>query len=118
MARKKALIAGVLGLVGRNMAAHLAELGDWDVVGISRRFPDFESRFHHLSVDLADASDCATKLGSLRDVTHVFYAARAPHSDPAEEAVLNRQMLGNLVETMEANNGALRHINLVHGSKW
>ena len=37
MARKTALIAGAQGLVGRALVQHLEDLGDWDVIGTSRR---------------------------------------------------------------------------------
>ncbi len=33
---KRALIIGATGIVGRNLADHLAGLGDWEVTGLSR----------------------------------------------------------------------------------
>ena len=43
--RKKALIAGATGVVGRNLLRHLLTLDDWDVIAVSRRKPDVEGRY-------------------------------------------------------------------------
>ena len=34
---KKAVVVGANGIIGGNLIAHLVELGDWDIVGLSRR---------------------------------------------------------------------------------
>src|SRR6516162_2605153 len=52
--RKKALIAGATGVVGRNLLRHLLTLNDWDVIAVSRRKPDVEGRYEHVAVDLLD----------------------------------------------------------------
>ena len=52
--RKKAVIAGATGVVGRNLLRHLLTLGDWDVIAVSRRKPDVEGRYEHVAVDLLD----------------------------------------------------------------
>jgi len=36
---KKALVAGALGVTGRTLVNHLTSLGDWEVIGLSRRSP-------------------------------------------------------------------------------
>lgn len=56
---KVALVVGAHGVIGRNLIAYLATLGDWEVIGLSRR-------------------DCREKLGGpnqMSQVTHIFYAA-------------------------------------------
>ena len=113
----KAVVAGVLGVVGRHIASHLSGLENWDVVGLSRRKPD-TGEAAHVSVDLTDRADCAAKLAALEDATHIFYAARAPLPDFGEEADLNRDMLANLVESIEPVAPELEHIHVVHGTKW
>jgi uncharacterized protein YbjT (DUF2867 family) len=50
--RKKALIAGATGVVGRNLLRHLVTLDDWDVIAVSRRKPDVDGRYEHVAVDL------------------------------------------------------------------
>ena len=43
--RKKALIAGATGVVGRNLLRHLLTLDGWDVIAVSRRKPDVDGRY-------------------------------------------------------------------------
>lgn len=118
MSENKALVAGALGVVGRALIEHLDTLDDWRAVGLSRRVPDFPSRAEFRSVDLLDAADCRAKLGDLGDVTHLFYTAYTPRPTLAEEAAANLAMLVNLVEAVEPVADRLRHVLLMHGSKW
>jgi hypothetical protein len=37
---RRALVAGALGVTGRTLVHYLTSLGDWDVIGVSRREPD------------------------------------------------------------------------------
>ena len=53
-ARRKILIAGALGMVGRSALEHFETLGDWDIVGASRRSPRFTTRADWIAVDLRD----------------------------------------------------------------
>ena len=50
----KALIAGALGVVGRALVEHLDDDPEWEVIGLSRRAPDFETKATFLSLDLLD----------------------------------------------------------------
>jgi nucleoside-diphosphate-sugar epimerase len=52
VARNKVLIAGGMGVVGRAAVEHFDSLSDWDIVALSRRTPDFETRAEFLSFDL------------------------------------------------------------------
>ena len=56
MARKKALVIGGLGVIGRNLINHMAKLEDWDIVAVSRRVPDAEmaEKADFISCDLLD----------------------------------------------------------------
>lgn len=47
MAHKKALIVGPFGVIGRNLVHYLSKQQDWDIVGLSRRSPDFASIGSH-----------------------------------------------------------------------
>src|SRR4026208_1317992 len=86
MARKKALIAGATGVVGRNLLRHLLGTGEWDIVALSRRTPDVEGAYTHIAVDLLNAAECKAKLGHLSDVTHIFFAALAANRELAQAA--------------------------------
>jgi len=118
MAKQKALIAGATGVVGRNLLKHLLDRGDWEVVALSRRRPDIEGDYQHIPADLMDAANCRIQLGGLSDVTHIFYAAYVEKADLTEWVDSNVAMLRNLVEAMEAIAPGLKHIHVMHGTKW
>ena len=44
MAARTAVIVGALGVIGRNLLHHLERLADWEIVGLARRAPDFDTR--------------------------------------------------------------------------
>lgn len=114
-----ALIAGVSGIVGRGIATRLLGEG-WRVIGLSRTPPKPAiDGLEHVSADLTDARDLRDALGPAgADVTHVFYAGRAPDPDPAVEAARNTAMLVNTVEAVTAKGASLAHVHAVHGTKW
>jgi nucleoside-diphosphate-sugar epimerase len=116
MARKTAVVAGALGVIGRHLTAHLAALDDWDVIGLSRRAADFDSPAQHISVDLLDREDCAAKLAGLDGATHVFYAALQGALE-ADNVAPNIAMLVNLVDTLEPVAKGLELVSLMQGGK-
>jgi nucleoside-diphosphate-sugar epimerase len=123
MTRHTVLVAGALGVVGRGVVEHLSTDGDPDIVGLSRRTPDYESRATFLSLDLLDRAACDQRLSALRDVTHVVYAAVNEQPDlvsgwrQTEHADANFLMLRNLFEVVERSAPALQHITLLQGAK-
>jgi nucleoside-diphosphate-sugar epimerase len=116
MAKKKALVIGGLGVIGRRLVQHLSDLPDWDTVAVSRRAPDFESRAKFISADLLDRADAKAKLGGLDDVTHIFYAA-LDGGLRAENVERNLALLVNPVEAVEPVAGNLQRIVLMQGGK-
>ncbi|MBT3791318.1 MAG: SDR family oxidoreductase [Alphaproteobacteria bacterium] len=117
MADKKAVVVGGLGVIGRNLINTLNKDPAWDVVGLSRRVPDFKSDAEFISVDLLNRQDAEQKLAGLTDVTHIFYAAFQGRPVWAEHNAPNLAMLVNAVEPIEAASPGLRHVNLVQGNK-
>lgn len=117
------LVAGALGAVGRAALEHFETLDGWDVIALSRRTPDFKNRAEWLSVDLTDAADCADKIGKLRGVTHLVYAAVYEMEDVArgwltrEHADVNLKMLQNLFRPLADACSSLRHVTLLQGTK-
>lgn len=109
-----AVVAGVSGLIGRRIAAHLVQHG-WDVIGLARRPPGGPAQ-RHVAVDLTDAAESRMKLAPLR-VTHLFYAARYDHPEGVpESATVNTTMLRNALNGL--CDAGLTHVNLVHGTKY
>jgi len=117
MAKKKALVVGALGVIGRRLIQHLEETGSWDIVGLSRRAPDFPSKATYISVDLLDRADAEAKLAHLTDVTHIFYTAFQARPTWAEHDAPNLAMLVNTVEPVAAVSPALEHVQLMEGNK-
>ncbi|MEL6964796.1 MAG: SDR family oxidoreductase [Pseudomonadota bacterium] len=116
--KNTALVVGATGVVGRNLLRHLLSQEHWDVVSISRRTPDVAGTYRHLSIDLLDPDDCKAKLEPEQGITHVFFSAYIEKEDWAATVAPNVAMLVNLMDAIEPSNPGLRHVNLMHGTKW
>jgi nucleoside-diphosphate-sugar epimerase len=116
-ANKTALVVGAQGVIGRNLIDHLVSLGDWNIIGLSRRRGEDSGRLRHIPVDLLDPKDCRAKLEDLRDVTHIFYAAYQERPTWAELVPPNLAMLQNVVEHIEPGAKELQHVSLMQGYK-
>ncbi len=116
--KNTALVVGATGVVGRNLLRHLLSQEHWDVVSVSRRTPDVAGAYRHLSIDLLDLDDCKAKLEPEQGITHVFFSAYIEKEDWAATVAPNVAMLVNLMDAIEPSNPGLRHVNLMHGTKW
>ena len=96
--RKKALIAGATGVVGRNLLRHLLTLNDWEAIAVCRRKPDVEGRYEHVAVDLLDRAQTFEVLKRPRGVTQVFFSAYTERPTWAEMVAPNQTMLVNLMD--------------------
>lgn len=120
---KKILIVGALGAVGRCAVEYFETQKDWEIVGVSRRAPDFPTRAAWVPVDLRDRKSCEAALGSLSDITHIAYTAVWEKPDVTrgwsemEHVQVNLAMLQNVVEVVEKASPRLRHITLMQGTK-
>jgi nucleoside-diphosphate-sugar epimerase len=115
---RHALVVGVSGIVGYRIAEALAGDPGWSVTGVSRR-PPADRSFAHVPLDLTDAAECFAKLRDIGPVDHVYYAARyEPTASPSDLVEMNLRMLRNVVEAAEAVSPELRHIHVVHGTKY
>ncbi|MDI5976662.1 SDR family oxidoreductase [Amycolatopsis magusensis] len=117
MSKKVALVVGAHGVIGSNLVEHLAALGDWTVIGLSRRGGEPSPNVRHVAVDLLDADDCRAELGALTEVTHVFFAAYQDRPTWAELVPPNLAMLVNVVDAIEPVATGLRHVSLMQGYK-
>lgn len=112
-----ALVVGANGVIGSNLIAHLEQLGNWNIIGLSRRGGKNRAMTQYLSVDLLDANDCTNKLSSLTNVTHIFYAAYQDKPTWVELVAPNVAMLVNVVTTIQVVAVNLQHISLMQGYK-
>ena len=99
---KKALVAGALGVSGRALVNHLVALGDWEIIGVSRRKPEFQTPARYLAIDLLDRADLDQHSEELADVTHLFFAALQPRNNFFAEVEPNLRMLQHTVEAVGA----------------
>ncbi len=118
MASRKAVVAGALGIVGSNIAEHLQAQGGWEVIGIARGRPRHRPAWRLAGLDLTDAAACRKLISSEGGISHLFYAARAPHPDAAVETADNLRMLTNLMEPLQELAPEFQHVCLVTGTKW
>jgi nucleoside-diphosphate-sugar epimerase len=104
-------------LIGRRIAEQLTLSGKWNVIGLARNAPAIPG-MRRIAVDLTDAHDCRRRLAGLDAVTHLFYTARYDHPEGTPETVeTNALMLSNLVDVLETST-ELKHIHVVHGTKY
>jgi nucleoside-diphosphate-sugar epimerase len=117
MEKNVALVVGARGVIGGNLVEHLLSLGDWEVIGLSRRGGTDRPGLRHVSVDLLDAADTRRKLRELTEVTHVFYAAYQDRPTFVELVAPNQAMLVNVIDAIEPVARDLQHVSLMQGYK-
>lgn len=114
---KRALIVGVTGIVGNNLARQLLAEGDWEVLGISRKAPLGLSRVKHLAVDVLDPEATRRGLADARP-THVFFCTWTRMSNEADNCRVNGAMVRHVLDAVSGPGSAsVRHIALVTGTK-
>lgn len=113
-----ALIVGANGIAGRSIANLLQERGDWQILTLSRKPSQLDRLGQELLVDLQSPESCYAAATQLRQATHIFYAARSPQQSLSVETEVNSQMLKNLILTVCERSNNLKHISLMHGTKW
>ncbi|MDE1172762.1 MAG: SDR family oxidoreductase [Parvibaculaceae bacterium] len=116
--RKTAVVSGGLGVIGRNLVDHLTATGDWDVIALSRRAPDFETPARFVSIDLLDPASTLETIRTLGPIDYVFHAAYQEHADPAAQVEANTAMLRNLVTAVETASPSLERVVLYEGAKY
>ena len=118
MRRKTAIVSGGLGVIGRNLVDHLTAIGDWDVIALSRRAPDFETKARFVSMDLLNPSETLEGIRALGPIDYVFHAAYQEHADPAMQVEANTAMLRNLVTAVDQASPDLSRVVLYEGAKY
>ena len=109
-----ALIAGVSGIVGNNLAHHLTRTG-WSVQGLARRPPADVPGIAPIAADLLDPASLERALAELRP-SHVFITTWMRQATEAENITVNAAMVRNLLDAVRPA-GSVRHVALVTGLK-
>jgi nucleoside-diphosphate-sugar epimerase len=110
----RALVVGVTGISGGNVAARLLADG-WDVLGLCRRPAELDPRVTALAADLEDADAVAAVVRGTAP-THVFFTTWSRRETEAENCDVNGRMLQNLLDAVSGE-GSVRHVALVTGLK-
>jgi nucleoside-diphosphate-sugar epimerase len=102
-----ALVVGVTGISGNNLASHLNTQG-WEVTGVSRATQD------GIAVDITDAAATREALAGARP-THLFFCTWSRQDTELENIRVNGTMLRNVLEAL--SDAPLEHAALVTGLK-
>ncbi len=118
MTERVALVVGATGMVGTRLVECLVSAG-WRVIGLCQTPPTQSGSISYVSVNLLDGKECREKLKNTKEVTHIFYAARAQHGEGGIEPVSdNLSMLENILVGVSDNSRSFQHIHVVHGAKY
>ena len=112
--KKTALIVGVSGIVGRNLADLLIAEKDWTVFGMARR-PGQREGMQPICADLQDASAVEAALKDVRP-THVFLSTWLRQPTEADNIRVNAAMVRNVL-TVISQAKTVQHVALVTGLK-
>jgi NAD(P)-dependent dehydrogenase (short-subunit alcohol dehydrogenase family) len=75
---RTAVVVGSTGIIGRAIAAKLAELGGWRVLGVTRSGGTVPGVDEAIAVDLSDPEEARRRLAAAAGATHMFFAAYLP----------------------------------------
>jgi nucleoside-diphosphate-sugar epimerase len=109
-----ALIAGVTGIVGNNLAHQLLANG-WQVHGLARRASNAIDGVDFISADLLDPTSLRAAVSHLKP-SHIFITTWLRQPTEAENIRINSAMVRNLLEAV-APAESVRHVALVTGLK-
>lgn len=116
---KIARIAGAGGAASKRLIEVLLADPEWSVLALARSPRASTGRLTAVSADLLDRAACARALASHTGVTHIFYTARAKHTETGVESVEdNVTMLRNVLAAVEPVARDLAHVHLVQGTKY
>lgn len=113
----KALIVGGLGVTGRAVLGELERQSNWEIVALSRRTPDFDTRARFVSVDLLDRRDAEAKLSAIEDVTHIFYCGLSGGVE-AENVEGNLALAANSIGIVAPRAKRLERVVFTQGGKY
>jgi nucleoside-diphosphate-sugar epimerase len=114
MPQRTALVVGATGIVGLNLAAHLATQAEWSVHGLARKAAAAEG-VTPVAADLLRPDALRNALDGLRP-THVFITTWLRQPTEAENIKVNGAMVRNLLDALSVA-GSVQHVALTTGLK-
>lgn len=111
---KTALIVGVSGIVGGNLADHLISEGGFTIYGAARR-PGARTGVIPIAVDLQEAEATKAALENVKP-THVFLTIWLRQQTEAENIRVNAGMVRNVLDAV-SDAKTVEHVALVTGLK-
>jgi nucleoside-diphosphate-sugar epimerase len=112
------LVAGVHGVSGHAAAEYWTRVPGTQVFGVSRRSASLPPGVEGISADLLDRNNLEGKIGKIKGVTHVVFAAYIEKPTAAERSEANVAILKNLLDVLEGSSASsLRHITFYQGGK-
>src|SRR5882757_1454245 len=109
---RRALIVGVTGLIGSNLAEHLISK-NWEVFGIARKPGSGVQGVKPIAVDFLNPEALRNSLADLRP-THVFFTTWVRRETEEENVAANGALVRNLLVALERSK-TLEHVALVTG---
>ena len=110
---KHALIVGVTGITGSNLAENLLAKDGWTVSGLSRSRSPIAG-VKTLSCDLVDANSVRTALTEARP-SHVFITAWSRQETETKNCEVNGAIVRNVLDALQG--GGVEHVALTTGTK-
>jgi nucleoside-diphosphate-sugar epimerase len=110
---KTALVIGVTGISGNNIAAHLISEG-WQVYGLSRKPGVVTPGVKHISGDVLDPQNIENAVRDLEFST-VFFCTWQRHPTETENCLVNGAMLSNTLDAIRDHK--VSHVLLMTGLK-
>ena len=112
---KRALVVGVSGITGNNVAKKLIEQG-WKTFGLARNPENANiENLHPIAADLLDLEMLTDALKEVKP-THVYIATWMRKDTEAENIQVNQKMIKNLLLALSPGN-SVQHVALVTGLK-
>jgi len=109
----RAVIAGVTGIVGKNLAVHLISKG-WEVHGVARKWQSGIPSVRPIAADLLELEALRASLPGV-DPTHVLITTWVRRATEAENCAVNGALVRNLLAALDSSRS--RHVALVTGLK-
>ena len=115
--KKIALIVGGTGVTGRAVIESLEKKEGWEIIALSRREPDFNTKAKFVSVDLLNDQDAENKLKHFDNITHYFYCGLSGGIE-AENVEGNLKLLVNSLKNVNKYSKSLKRVVLTQGGKY